>query len=344
MPFEKAETASAFKRLVLPPAPMKDTIYGILPVNRQCSSASSSIIPADGPGASSLIISGKEGREDINYFEGVSEPMEPSRVEAVKNAIRANFDASPQNYDEFEEASGLFAFLARELASSAGVADGNSVLDVGCGTGISTLVLLDIVGPVGHATGIDISPRMLDLAVKRGAGHSNVDFVVGDAGALNTLLAPRTFDAILYNACVFLLPDAAESLKSAYRILKPGGLVAMNHIGGAFVAGRELFTELFPEWAGGQSFPAPRFPADIAGLENMVTLAGFSNVRKGTVEKTLPLDHLQRFYQVPAQSASLYPKLALAERRAAVEKMFAIAHQKDVKTAQMRWKWITGKK
>jgi ubiquinone/menaquinone biosynthesis C-methylase UbiE len=270
--------------------------------------------------------------------------MEPSRAEAIKKAIRANFDASPQNYDEFEEASGLFAFLAGELAISAGLAAGYHVVDVGCGTGISTMVLSEVVGPGGHVTGVDISPGMLASAKKRAAGHANVDFVVGDAGALDTLLAPRTFDAILYNACIFLIPDAGESLKAAFRILKPGGIVAMNHIGGAFVGGRELFTDLFPEWTGGQSFPAPRFPADIAGLENMTGAAGFSNIRSGTVEKTLPLDHLRCFYQVPAQSASLYPKLALTERRAAVEKMFTIAHHRGVEEAQMRWIWITGKK
>jgi ubiquinone/menaquinone biosynthesis C-methylase UbiE len=270
--------------------------------------------------------------------------MEPARAEAIKNAIRANFDASPQNYDEFEEASGLFIFLAHKLASSAGVSAGNSVLDVGCGTGISTMVLSEIVGPGGHVTGVDISPGMLARAVKRGAGRANADFIVGDAGALDILGAGRTFDAVLYNACIFLLPDAGVSLKAAWRILGPGGTVAMNHIGGAFIGGRELFTELFPEWTGGGTFPAPRFPADVSGLEGMVASAGFAGIRTGTVEKVLPLEQLQRFYQVPAQSASLYPKLALAERRAAVGKMFSIAQQRGVERAQMRWTWIIGNK
>ena len=268
--------------------------------------------------------------------------MEPARAEAIKNAIRANFDASPHDYDGFEEASGLFTFLAQKLASSAGVAAGNSVLDVGCGTGISTMVLLRIVGAGGHVTGVDISPGMLALAVKRGAGRANADFIVGDAGALDILGAGRTFDAVLYNACIFLLPDADLSLKAAWRILRPGGKVAMNHIGGAFIGGREFFSELFPEWTGGGTFPAPRFPADVSGLEGMVASAGFSDIRTGTVEKVLPLEQLQRFYQVPAQSASLYPKLAIDERMAAVGRMFAMARQRGVDRAQMRWIWITG--
>jgi len=268
--------------------------------------------------------------------------MEPSRVEAIKNAIKANFDASPPNYDDFERASGLFAFLAAELASSAGVAPGQNVVDVGCGTGISTVVLSEVVGPGGHVTGVDISPGMLAVARKRAAGRNNLELMEGDGGRLDSLLTGRTFDSVIYNACIFLLPDAEQSLIGAFRVLGPGGTVAMNHIGGAFVGERELFTELFPEWTGGGLFPVPRFPADVAGLEKMAAAAGFSGIRTGTVGKELPIELLQRFYQVPAQSASLYPKLALAERMGAVEKMFAIARQKGVRSARMRWKWITG--
>jgi len=270
--------------------------------------------------------------------------MEPSRVEAIKNAIRANFDDSPRDYDEFEKASGLFAFLAGELASCAGVAEGQRVVDVGCGTGISTVVLSGIVGPGGRATGIDISRGMLGLARTNASGRTNVEFIEGDAADLGSILAGRAFDAVLYNACIFLVPDAEKSIEGAFSILRPGGTVAMNHIGGAFIDGKELFTELFPDWTGGGTFPAPRFPADIAGLRTMTAAAGFSGIRTGTVERALPLEHLQRFYQVPAQSASLYPKLSLAERRSAVERMFACARQKGVRVAEMRWVWITGRK
>lgn len=94
----------------------------------------------------------------------------------------------------------------------------------------------------------------------------------------------------------------------------------------------------------GKAFPAPRFPAEVEKLEGLLVTAGFSDIRTGTVEKVLPLERLQRFYQVPAQSASLYPKLAVPDRRAAVEKMFELARQKGAKAAHMRWKWLAGSK
>jgi len=270
-------------------------------------------------------------------------PFEPSRADSIKKAIRANFDASPDAYDAFEEAAGLFSFLTAELANEAGLKVGKWVLDVGCGTGLSTMVLLRLVGETGNVTGVDLSPGMLGLARRRCAGLGNVDFIEGDAERLGELVGGRSYDAVLYNACVFLLPDTAASLKGAFAVLAPGGTVAMDFIGGAHVGGQELFTELFPKWCGA-GFPAPRFPADTARLGTLLSETGFKDIRSGTIEKPMTLDHLERFYGVPAQSASLYPRLAQTERKQAVERMFQQARERGVRAATMHWKWLTGKK
>jgi len=265
--------------------------------------------------------------------------MEPAKAAAIKKAIKANFDASVQNYDEFEAGTGLFSFLSLELARVADVEEGARVVDVCCGTGVSTRVLLSMVGRSGHVTGIDFSPKMLEEARRRCSAFSNVDFIEGDAEKLEGLLGYRTYDAILYNACIFLLPDAGASLRGARNSVKPGGRVAMNFVEGSYIDGRELFTELFPEWSG-KAFPAPKFPSDTATLEAVLAESVFTRVQSGTMEKLMPLDHLKRFYQVPAQSASLYPRLGLAERKNAVQKMFKLVEEKGVSWASMRWKWV----
>jgi len=267
--------------------------------------------------------------------------MDPSRAEAVKNAVRANFDASPHHYNEFEQSTGLFAFLCSELARQADVASGMRVVDVGCGTGISTGVLTGIVGEKGEVTGIDLSPGMLAEARRR---HPAARFIEGDAEKLDALLGPGSQDAVLYNACIFLLPDAPASLRGARSILKGGGTVAMNFIAGAHADGKELFTELFPEWTGGMTFPAPRFPCDTSKLGEYLMGAGFRDIRSGFVDKEMGLDGLRRFYSVPAQSASLYPKLGTAERKAAVGRMFQLAQERIARSASMRWKWLVGRK
>jgi len=259
----------------------------------------------------------------------------------VKDAVRANFDASPSDYDSFEEATGLFAFLARELAARAGIAPGMKVADVGCGTGLSTAVLREATGGGDGLTGIDLSPRMLGEARRRVPGAR---FIEGDAERLETILPSLSQDAVLYNACVFLLPDAPASLRGARSALRDRGTVAMNFIAGAYVDGRELFTELFPEWTGGGAHPAPRFPCDTSKLGEYLGEAGFQDIRSGTVDRELGLAGLRRFYSVPAQSASLYPKLEAAGRRAAVGRMFDLAQERGVRSASMRWAWLVASK
>jgi len=72
--------------------------------------------------------------------------MMPSRNELVKKALRSNFDASSADYDAFEEATGLFSFLTRELVFRSGIQMGMNVVDAGCGTGISTAIVREVVG------------------------------------------------------------------------------------------------------------------------------------------------------------------------------------------------------
>lgn len=281
--------------------------------------------------------------------------MDPSRVQAVKDAIRTNFNDSPDSYDEFEAHTGLFAFLAESLAREASVRSGMSVLDVGCGTGISTLALSGAVGPKGKLTGLDLSPGMLAAARRRVPG---AEFIAGDAEHLQEAAgAAGPYDAVLYNACIFLLPDAGRSLKAARAVLKDGGVAGMNFIAGSYadsmelrfhvsitpiMDGRELFTELLPAWTGGAS-PAPRFPCDVSGLETLLEEAGFRDIRRGVVERKMGLDDLRRFYAVPAQSASLFPRLPYEERRIGVERMFQQAEEKGISRFSMRWGWLAGR-
>jgi len=281
--------------------------------------------------------------------------MDPAKIEAIKKAIRQNFDASPENYDEFEDRTHLFTNLTMELAMESGMAErvalsamgsgprpGLCIADVGCGTGISTLILKNFAGPDGLVTGIDISHNMLELARKKTAGLPTLHFIEGDAAKLDELLRTPQ-DAVLYNACIFLLPDAERSVRGAHTLLKDGGVIGMNFIQGSYIAGRDLFSELFPEWTDEQ-YPAPKFPCDVASLEGTLKETGFHGIRNGIAEKKMALEDLKRFYSVPAQSASLYPKLSVGDRRSAVEKMFRIAEEKGFKDASMKWKWIVAKK
>ena len=100
---------------------------------------------------------------------------------------------------------------------------GECVLDLGSGAGTDSLVAAQMVGARGHVTGIDMTSEM--LAKARGAatamGVANVKFVEGEAEQLP--FADASFDAIVSNGVIDLIPDKDAVFAELNRVLTPGG-------------------------------------------------------------------------------------------------------------------------
>ena len=98
----------------------------------------------------------------------------------------------------------------------------DSVLEVGCGTGTTALLLADAVATI---TASDISGAMIGIAQQKAAeqGVPNVDFVPAVPGDL--ALATQAFDAVLAFNLLHLLPDLDNDLAAISQLLKPGGLL-----------------------------------------------------------------------------------------------------------------------
>jgi SAM-dependent methyltransferase len=100
---------------------------------------------------------------------------------------------------------------------------GEAVLDIGCGTGTTTLALADAVGASGRVTGLDISRPMLDLAKSRAAGRANTRFEVADASAY---AFHNEYDLLFSRFGVMFFDDPIGAFANLHRALKPGGRVA----------------------------------------------------------------------------------------------------------------------
>jgi len=101
--------------------------------------------------------------------------------------------------------------------------EGEAVLDIGCGTGVDTLIAAILVGPKGRAVGIDMIPEMLDQAKNnlRETRLKNVTFQ--PVSAENLPFPDESFDVVISNGVFNLIPDKVKALAEAFRVLRSNG-------------------------------------------------------------------------------------------------------------------------
>jgi SAM-dependent methyltransferase len=119
---------------------------------------------------------------------------------------------------------GLYGPGTRRVLLDAGIQRGMRVADFGCGVGMVTAVLAELVGPEGCVVGIDFSGAQLAQARERlnGSG-ANVGFV--EASATATGLPPGSFDLVYCRFLLIHLPDPERALAEMRALLKPGGIL-----------------------------------------------------------------------------------------------------------------------
>ena len=209
-----------------------------------------------------------------------------SETVSVGMAQRAfwNSDATRRWVTEQARIDRLMADVTEAALAAAAPMPGEIVLDVGCGTGTTTLRLADAVGPSGQVLGVDISEQQLGLARQRVAvaGTTRVLLVLDDAATHD--FAPESFDLCFTRFGVMFFADPVAAFRNIRRAMKPNGrlLLAVFRSGSenpwataSVAAIRHLVPpppELGPEDPGQFSWSDP------ARVRRILNGAGFSNV------------------------------------------------------------------
>ena len=157
---------------------------------------------------------------------------------------------------------------------------GETVLDLGSGGGFDCFLAAKQVGESGRVIGVDMTSEMVTKAREnaRKGNYSNVEFRLGEIEHLP--VADAAVDVIISNCVINLSPDKLSVFLEAYRILKPGGRLAISDV----VATAQLPPEMKNDLDLLSSCVSGAATMD--EIEEMLQEAGFQNIRIQTQESS----------------------------------------------------------
>ena len=187
-------------------------------------------------------------------------------------------DRWANSVDNFEY---MIAGIGEALLVHAGYGAGESVVDVGCGAGPTSLRLAELVRPEGRVHGVDIAPQLIAIAEARGQGIANLSFEVLDAQTGAAAGAP--FDRLFSRFGVMFFADSVAAFRNMRGWLKPGGRMDFAAWGPPsanpwFARNGAILQKHFDIPKPEPTAPGPMRFADIAATIAMLEAAGFRDV------------------------------------------------------------------
>jgi ubiquinone/menaquinone biosynthesis C-methylase UbiE len=152
--------------------------------------------------------------------------MQPETRSDAKRLAASTYNAAADFFDA--PALSYWDRIGRRTVERMSLIPGASVLDVCCGSGASAIPAANAVGPNGRLLGIDLAENLLRLARGKASrlGLTHAEFRLKDFEELDP--SAETFDAVICVFGIFFVPDMPAGVRSLWRVLRPGGQLAIT--------------------------------------------------------------------------------------------------------------------
>ncbi len=162
------------------------------------------------------------------------------KLEESKRKAKETYDSAADYFDH--GALGFWARYGVKTVEKLSLRPGYRVLDVGSGSGASAIPAAHIVGTEGKVIAVDLSAKLLRLAENKAEEFhlSNIEFKLGDMSRLE--YPDESFDAVICVFAIFFIPDMEKQLSELWRMVKPGGQLAIT------TWGPDFFEPVYRKW------------------------------------------------------------------------------------------------